>query len=57
MLGYWVNEWFPKITTPLTSSILDEDLETIWLIALLWSNLVKQVIFFFGISGLKWLRI
>lgn len=49
--GYWVDEWFPQIIAFLTSETWTFSLSEIWPKALLWSSLVKQVMFFSGIDG------
>lgn len=49
--GYCVDEWLPQIITFLTSDTWTFNLSEIWPNALLWSNLVKQEIFFSGMEG------
>lgn len=55
--GYWVDEWFPQMITFLTSDTGTFNLSETWPRALLWSNLVKQEMFFSGIEGANSFRI
>ena len=49
--GYWVEEWFPQMITFFTSPTWTFSLSEIWPRALLWSSLVRQLMFFSGIEG------
>lgn len=49
--GYWVEEWLPQMMTFFTSLTWTLSLSEIWPKALLWSSLVRQVMFFSGIEG------
>ena len=55
--GYWVEEWFPHMITFLTSDTWTFSLSETWPSALLWSSLVKQLMFFSGIDGANSFRI
>lgn len=51
MSGYWVDEWFPQMMTFFTSLTRTFSFSAIWPSALLWSSLVRHVMFFSGIEG------
>ena len=55
--GYCVDEWFPQMITFLTSDTGTLNLSEIWPKALLWSSLVRQVMFFSGMDGANSFRI
>ncbi len=49
--GYWEDEWLPQMMTFFTDETATPNRSATWPRALLWSSLVRHVMFFSGIEG------